>query len=328
MCVNILFGVTFFKGFIVGEFDLIKRYFATHDQGQGVVLGVGDDGAILQPTADMQLVISADTLVAGRHFAFDANAFDIGWKSLAVNLSDLAAMGATPRWCLLALTLPDNNEDFIREFAKGFTQLLSESNCALVGGDTTKGPLAISVTVMGEVPLNQAITRSGAKVGDDIYVSGMVGDAGLGLAVLQNRETSDDSEYVLSRLHRPTPRLALGQALRGIAHSALDISDGLAQDLSHILERSNVGADLYADLLPLSDALKDRADAVTLALTSGDDYELCFTAPVHLRNEVLAAAEKAHVSVTRVGSITASQSLQIWQNDQPLKLERLGFQHF
>lgn len=313
-----------------GEFDLIREFFTRPARDASVVLGVGDDAALLNVPAGEVLVVTTDSLVAGRHFPETASAFDIGWKSLAVNLSDLAAMGATARWVTLAITLPDNDEHFLRDFSRGFFALADQENVSLVGGDTTRGPLSITVTAMGTVPAAAALRRSGASIGDDLYVSGTVGDAGLGLRLALEQwldELSPDArDIVLTRLHRPQPQLALGAALRGLASAAMDVSDGVAQDLGHLLQASGVGAELALDALPLSPALQsiDPAFAIILALTSGDDYELLFTAPPAARDAVAALP----VPCTRIGRITTTRGLVLMRDGQPVDMAMTGYTHF
>ena len=318
----------------LSEFDLIRHYFTRQNNTPDVILGIGDDAAILQVPASEHLLVSTDTLVAGRHFPLDTTPEDIGWKALAVNLSDLAAMGATPRWCLLALTLPEADPVFLQGFAKGFWELANESGISLVGGDTTRGPLTITVTVMGTVPQGQALRRDGARPGDDIYVSGTPGDAGLALLLATGQIppnlTVHAQQAALKALNRPTPRLALGMALRGLASSAIDISDGLAQDLGHILDRSRLGATLNTELLPLSAALLacEHQQALRWALSAGDDYELCFTAaPEHAR-AIAELAHQHHARLSRIGHIDATPGLRLLQQGQPLPLALPGFQHF
>lgn len=313
-----------------GEFELIREYFTRPHQDAAVHLGVGDDAALIAVPAGDELVVTTDTLVAGRHFPEDASAFDIGWKSLAVNLSDLAAMGAQARWITLALTLPASDENFLREFSRGFFTLAEQENVSLVGGDTTRGPLSITVTAMGVVPQGAALKRSGAKVGDDIYISGTVGDAGLGLRLVLEQWPDDISDaardFVLARLHRPQPRLALGVQLRHLASACMDISDGLAQDLGHLLHASSVGAELMLESLPRSAALAeiDAAFADILALTSGDDYELLFTAPASARETISAL----HPACTRIGGITNTPGLFFLRDGHPIDMPKTGFQHF
>ncbi len=313
-----------------GEFELIREFFTQPCRDAAVHLGVGDDAALLVVPENHELVVTTDTLVSGRHFPEDAAPFDIGWKALAVNLSDLAAMAAEARWVTLALTLPDSSESFLREFAAGFFALAEKENVSLVGGDTTRGPLSITVTAMGVLPAGKALRRDGAKVGDDIYLSGTVGDAGLGLRVALQQWPDElpaaDEAFVLQRLHRPEPRLALAKALRGLASACLDVSDGLAQDLGHVLRASAVGAVLDIEALPRSAALAgiDAAFADVLALTSGDDYELLFTAAPQQRESIAALSPPC----TRIGRITAEQALVLCRKGVPVEMPHTGFQHF
>lgn len=313
-----------------GEFDLIREFFTRPARDASVVLGVGDDAALLTVPAGEVLAVTTDSLVAGRHFPETADAFDIGWKSLAVNLSDLAAMGATARWVALAITLPDNDENFLRDFSRGFFALADQENVSLVGGDTTRGPLSITVTAMGTVPVAAALRRDGAHPGDDLYVSGTVGDAGLGLRLALGQWLDELSpaarDIALTRLHRPQPQLALGAALRGLASAAMDVSDGVAQDLGHLLHASGVGAELALEALPLSPALQsiDPAFAVILALTSGDDYELLFTAPPAARDAVAALPTPC----TRIGRITPTRGLVLMRDGQPVDMAMTGYTHF
>lgn len=314
----------------MGEFELIRAFFRRPATDASVRLGVGDDCALLAPPPGEVLAVTTDTLVAGRHFPETAAAFDIGWKALAVNLSDLAAMGAQARWVTLALTLPDSDEAFLRAFADGFFALADAAGVSLVGGDTTRGPLSLTITAMGCVPAGAALCRDGARAGDDVYVSGTVGDAGLGLR-LELQQWVDDldsaaREMALARLRRPEPRLALGLALRGVASACLDVSDGLAQDLGHLLAASGVGAELELDALPRSAALAgiDAGFADILALTSGDDYELLFTAPPSARDAVAALP----LPCTRIGGITAEEGLRFRRHGQPVEMPVAGFTHF
>lgn len=313
-----------------GEFELIREFFTRPSRDAAVHLGVGDDAALIALPQGHELVVTTDTLVSGRHFPEDAAAFDIGWKSLAVNLSDLAAMGAEARWVTLALTLPDSNESFLREFAAGFWALAEKENISLVGGDTTRGPLSITVTAMGVVPVGQALRRDRAQAGDDVYVSGTVGDAGMGLRLLLQQwpdaMPADHASFFLQRLHRPQPRLSLAQALRAVATACLDISDGLAQDLGHLLQASHVGAVLDLEALPRSAALSaiDAAFADVLALTSGDDYELLFTASPRQRATIAALA----LPCTRIGRITAETALLLRRDGVLVDMPRSGFLHF
>ena len=319
------------------EFDLIARHFTRATPG--AVLGVGDDCALLAPTPGMQLAVSSDMLLEGRHFSPQDSPAGIGHKSLAVNLSDLAAMGATPRWATLAIALPEENDAWLTAFARGFFRMADMHGIELVGGDTTRGALTLSITVIGEVPPGQALRRDGARTGDDVWVSGVIGSAALALAYRQGRLFLEqiDAAKVLPALYLPTPRVALGIALRGIASSEIDISDGLLGDLGHILERSHVGAGPlgarleFATLptLPVVQAYLHEAVARDCVLAGGDDYELCFTAPASKHDAVLAAAESAGVAVTRVGQITAKPGLTVIDADgQPLPIEQTGYDHF
>ncbi|MDO9221995.1 MAG: thiamine-phosphate kinase, partial [Thiobacillus sp.] len=296
------------------EFSLIAKHFTRATPG--AVLGVGDDCALLAPTPGMQLAVSSDMLLEGRHFSPQDSPAGIGHKSLAVNLSDLAAMGATPRWATLAIALPEENDAWLTAFARGFFRLADLHGIELVGGDTTRGPLTLSITVMGEIPPGQALRRDGAQAGDDIWVSGALGSAALALAYRQGRLFMEqiDAARVLPALYLPTPRVALGIALRGLANSAIDISDGLLADLGHILERSGVGAQLAFSALPTLPIVQSylhEAVARECVLAGGDDYELCFTAAADRRDAIHAAAAGANVAVTRIGHITAEPGLNL-----------------
>lgn len=294
----------------LGEFDLIRRYFTSLGVAEGVALGVGDDGAVLDIPPGHQLVSVMDTLVAGVHFPEDTAPFDIGYRALAVNLSDLAAMGAEPRWFTLALTLPKADEAWLAGFAAGLRSLAERFGIALVGGDTTRGPLTITVQAEGLVPRGQVLKRSGARPGDGIYVTGTLGDAAAGLALHQGRlqADGDTAAFLRSRFFRPEPRVQTGLALRGLATACIDVSDGLLQDLGHVLAASGVGAKLDVDRLPLSAALDvlPRQEAVKLALSAGDDYELCFTRPDD-RGPVL----RTGAVITRVGEIIQASGLYL-----------------
>ncbi len=314
------------------EFDLIAKHFTRPTPG--AVLGVGDDCALLAPTPGMQLAVSSDMLLEGRHFSPQDSANGIGHKSLAVNLSDLAAMGATPRWTTLSIALPEANDVWLTAFARGFFRMADMHNIELVGGDTTRGALTISITVMGEVPPGQALRRDGAQAGDDIWVSGELGSAAAALAYRQRRLSMEqiDAAKVLPALYLPTPRVELGIALRSIASSAIDISDGLLGDLGHILERSNVGATLEFSALPTLPVMQNylhEAVARNCVLAGGDDYELCFTAPPNKQDAVRAAAESVGIVVSRVGRITTEPGLTVIGADgQPIPIEHTGHDHF
>ena len=313
------------------EFDLIRRHFTRATPG--VRLGIGDDAALLDVPVGETLAVTSDTLVAGRHFPPDTAAFDIGWKALAVNLSDLAAMGARPLGVTLALTLPEADEDWLAAFAAGFFALAEREGVPLVGGDTTRGPLSLTVTALGSVPPAQALRRDGARPGDLLCVSGMVGDAGLGLALALGGDPVPKLSpaarlLVRERLDRPEPRLALGLALRGLASAAMDISDGLAQDLGHLLAASGgLGARLALEQLPLSPALLacPSTQALTWALTAGDDYELLFTVPAACRDRLAGLP----TPVTVIGEVTAEPGLRLTWQGQPWEHGLPGgFRHF
>ena len=319
------------------EFDLIAKHFTRATPG--AVLGVGDDCALLAPTPGMQLAVSSDMLLEGRHFSPQDSPAGLGHKSLAVNLSDLAAMGATPRWATLAIALPEENDAWLTAFARGFFRMADRHGIELVGGDTTRGALTLSITVIGEVPPGQALRRDGAQAGDDVWVSGVIGSAALALAYRQGRLFMEqiDAAKVLPALYLPTPRVELGIALRGVATSAIDISDGLLGDLGHILERSKLGASpigarLEFAALPTLPVVQDylhEAVARDCVLAGGDDYELCFTAPADRRDAVAAAAQSVGVAVTRIGRITAGPGLTVIGPDgRPLPFEHTGYDHF
>ena len=325
----------------MGEFDLIDRYFKrpSHNAKRGqVALGIGDDCALLSPASGMQLAISTDMLVEGRHFFPNVDPFALGHKALAVNLSDLAACGAKPVAFSLALSLPDVDEAWLGGFSRGLFALADAHGCDLIGGDTTQGPLNICITVVGEVPAGQALLRSGARTGDDIYVSGTVGDARLALEVFRGRMAVPPEvfEAARARLEQPTPRVALGQALRGIATSAIDVSDGLLGDLGHVLLQSGVGARIEtAQALKLLAAGARSATALStdaqleLVFAGGDDYELVFTAPPSSAQSVQAAAAESRTPVTCIGRIEAEAGLRL-VDAQGVLLQRhyASFEHF
>ena len=318
----------------MGEFDLIRRFFQR--PVRRAALGVGDDCALLAPAPGMQLAVSSDMLVEGRHFFADVDPRLLGHKSLAVNLSDLAACGARPLAFTLALSLPRADAAWTEAFAAGLLALADAHGCELVGGDTTQGPLNICITVFGEVPPGQALLRSGARAGDDIWVSGSLGDARLALEALLGHTTLPPGTLAAARqrLEAPTPRVALGQALLGIASSALDVSDGLLGDLGHILEQSRVGASLDTRLItPLLDAGRHTPLAIDLlhqcTLSGGDDYELCFTAPADRRDAVQAAGRDSATRVTRIGCIEEQPGLRLIGPDGAAMAPRwASFDHF
>lgn len=317
----------------LSEFTLIDRFFSACGTPRAdCALGVGDDAALLRVPADRELAVTQDTLVQGVHFFAGSAPQPLGHKALAVNLSDLAAMGAEPAWATLALTLPAAGPAWLAAFAAGFCTLARDSGVQLVGGDITRGPLALSVTALGLVPHGQALRRSGARPGDLIYVSGTLGDAGLALLRLGQDREAELSDELRARLERPTPRLALGQALRGLASAAIDVSDGLAADLGHILECSGVGAELRLADLPLSPAitahLAQGGDRL-LPLSAGDDYELCFTLPPGHRADLEALVPRLACPITCIGRIGTRPGLRVLGPDgRTLPLARGGYDHF
>ncbi|WP_431067299.1 thiamine-phosphate kinase [Methylotuvimicrobium sp.] len=307
------------------EFDLIGRFFAGKKSLNAVTeLGIGDDCALLNVPAGYRLAVTADTMVENVHFLAGADPCDLGYKLLAVNLSDLASMGAEPIAVTLALTLPDVDESWLERFAEGFFELAAHYRIDLVGGDTTSGPLTLTVQAMGIVPAGQALRRSGARPGDGVYVTGKLGDAGLGLKIAQGDFCSTQPHDSLERFNRPKPRVEEGLALRNIARSCIDVSDGLAQDLGHILKQSSVGACLDWESLPLSGAVKAYIETTgdwTMPLRAGDDYELCFTVPAD-------KAASLTGSFTRIGVIEDSPRLRIHRLGTTELLRVQGFEHF
>ncbi len=311
------------------EFQLIDRIRTRVRNRDDVVLGIGDDAALLQVPPGMHLVVTADTLNAGVHFPQATTPADIGWKALAVNLSDLAAMGATPAWCTLSLSLPQVEESWVDAFLDGFMQLADQHEIALVGGDTTRGPLSISVTAMGLVETGSALRRDGARVGDDVWVTGTLGDAAAALeAVLAGREVA---VALRQRLDRPVPRIAAGRRLAGIAHSCIDLSDGLLADLGHVCARSGVGAEIDLPSLPVSAALAalDPAQRWRWQASGGDDYELCFAASPRNRELVMQALDFTEVAATRIGRIVAGQGVKAFDAEgREWQSIRSGYEHF
>lgn len=319
----------------LGEFELIGRYFNWPPVTRtGVVLGVGDDCALLAPAAGQQLAVSTDTLVEGRHFLSTVPPERLGHKALAVNLSDLAACGARPLAFTLALSMPRVEEAFLEALSRGMRALAQREGIALVGGDTTAGPLALTVTVFGEVPPGAALLRSGARVGDTLWVSGRLGDARLALDTFRGTVSLDASAFEATRraMEQPEPRVALGLALRGVATSAIDLSDGLLGDLGHILERSRVGAQVQLDALPRSAHLAAQPEPVqrSCLLAGGDDYELLFTAPEQAQAAVQEASARSGVPVTAVGRIVAGGGLRVLdgRGDAIVLGSLAGFDHF
>lgn len=301
----------------LGEFDLIQRFFKTQSELMltknpgSVKLGIGDDCALLKIDPTEEIAITSDMLVSGRHFFADTNPEWLGWKALAVNLSDLAAMGAKPVGFTLALALPDPNPSWLEAFSRGLFAIANQYDCPLIGGDTTAGPLNICITAFGSIPKDKAIRRSGALAGDDIWVSGFVGDARLTLAALRHEIelSKEDLVSIEARMHQPTPRLDLGIALRNVANSALDISDGLLGDLRHILKQSSKDAEIFLDRIPKSSTLlqQSQTNQNQYAASGGDDYELCFTASSSKRDVIAKISADLNLPLTQIGSIKSMQ---------------------
>ena len=319
-----------------GEFELIARYFnRVTSSRRDVEKGIGDDCALLNVPEKQTLAISTDTLVAGVHFLRDIHPADLGYKALAVNLSDLAAMGADPAWLTLAITLPEVNESWLAAFSDSLFELLDYYDMQLIGGDTTRGPLSLTLGIHGLVPTGRALKRSGAKPGDWIFVTGTLGDSAAGLSLLQHRHRLNDPavhEVLIKRHLRPMPRVLQGQALRNLATSTIDISDGLIADLGHILTASRVGARLNLEALPLSAALRDHFEpeqVLTWALSGGEDYELCFTVPEVNRGALDVALGHLGVPYTCIGQIAPeADGLTLLENGKPRRFNHKGFDHF
>ncbi len=314
------------------EFDVIARHFTR--PAANAVLGVGDDCALVDVSNGMDLAVSVDTMVSGTHFFPDVDPEHLGHKALAVNLSDLAAMGAMPYWAMLALTLPRVDHDWLAALAKGFFDLAEEFEVSLIGGDTTRGPLTLTVTIMGEVPAGAALRRSGAKAGNDIWVSGHIGDAALAVAHRHGKLVLTEADYgeAVMRLYEPAPRVGLGQALRGLATSAVDVSDGLLADLGHICSLSGVGATVELAAIPLSPigarhiATEAGRNAV---VAGGDDYELCFTANPNSRESIAELARMLGMPLTRIGQVKRGKGVSLLGTDgKPVKIDGRGFDHF
>jgi len=316
------------------EFELIKHFFTEQTvKRKDVLLGIGDDCAVVASTEKQNIVVTTDTLVAGVHFPLDTPARAIGHKAVAVNLSDIAAMGAKPSWLSLAITMPDVNDVWLGEFCAGVFDLCEYYNVELIGGDTTQGPLSITITAQGLTPENNYLSRAGAKTGDWLYVTGDIGDAALALQQI-NQNVSVESEFIdaiRKKLDYPKPRVLAGQALREYASAAIDISDGLIVDLEHICQASNVGANIVLDAIPLSNIMRDSLlleDAINLALTGGDDYELLFTVSEDNKVGMETALSHAGTPVTCIGQINASQTISTTLNNKPVPIAHAGFEHF
>ena len=318
----------------MSEFAVIEKYFTRNGNRVENVLGVGDDAAILYLPSSQELVTSIDAFVESVHFLKNTDPFLIGYKALAVSVSDMAAMGATPLSCLLSLSLPSIDDRWLEKFSRGLFSIANQFNVDLVGGDISQGPLVINTVVQGACARGQAILRSGAKYGDDIYVSGTLGDAAAGLAILQQdpRFQSGSCDALVRKLQQPVPRVELGVCLRGIASAAIDISDGLCADLGKIINLSQVGGEIHQACLPLSDNLlhvTDEQTAISLALTAGDDYELCFTAPKNQYNRLQTIAAQLDCPMTRIGEIKRQEGLTVKGADgKSYPIAQAGFEHF
>ncbi|QTF09517.1 thiamine-phosphate kinase [Brenneria izadpanahii] len=321
---------------VEGEFDLIARYFNRgRSSRRDVALGIGDDCALLSVAEKQLLAVSTDTLVSGIHFLPDIDPADLGYKSLAVNLSDLAAMGADPAWLSLAITLPETNSNWLSGYSDSLFELLDYYGMQLIGGDTTRGPLSLTLTIYGLVPAGRALTRKGARIGDWVYVTGSLGDSAAGLALLQGELSIDDEharQALIQRHLRPQPRILQGQALRDLASSAIDISDGLISDLRHVLKSSECGARINLDAIPHSPWLRDHVDAeqaLRWALSGGEDYELCFTVPEINRGALDMALGHLGAAYTCIGQISpSSEGVRFFRGEKEIELNWKGYDHF
>jgi thiamine-monophosphate kinase len=316
------------------EFELIKHFFTAQAvKRKDVLLGIGDDCAVVASTENQDIVVTTDTLVAGVHFPLETSPRAIGHKAVAVNLSDIAAMGAKPSWLSLAITLPEVDHDWLTEFSVGVFELCEYYNVQLIGGDTTEGPLSITITAQGLTPEGKYLSRSGAKAGDWLYVTGELGDAALALQHYKKQVTvsSEFAEIIKTKLDYPKPRVLAGQSLREFASSTIDLSDGLLADLGHICKASNVGANIVLDAIPLSEIMLKTLllnDAVNLALSGGDDYELLFTVSEHNKVGMETALSHAGTPVTCIGQINASKVISTTLNNKPVPIKSTGFEHF
>ncbi len=314
------------------EFELIAKHFTR--PAANAVLGVGDDAALVDVSNGMDLAVSTDTMVSGTHFFPDVDPENLGHKALAVNLSDMAAMGAMPYWTMLALTLPSVDDDWLAAFAKGFFDLAAEFDVSLIGGDTTRGPLSLTVTIMGEVPAGAALRRNGAKAGNDVWVSGNIGDAALAVAHRHGKVVLTETDYheAVMRLYEPTPRVKLGQALRGMATAAIDVSDGLLADLGHICRLSGVGATVDLNSIPVSPIGARHVSSsagLTAIVAGGDDYELCFTAPANARESIAELTDMLNIPLARIGQIRRGKGVSLLGPEgKPMKIDGRGYDHF
>lgn len=317
------------------EFDIIKSYFLTRSfQRRDVQLGIGDDCALTTVPEGQQLVTTTDTLIEGVHFPKETSGRAVAHKALAVNLSDLAAMGAEPAWISLSLSIPGYDDIWLRDFSLSLQELTEYYSIQLIGGDTVQGPLSITITAQGFIPEGQALMRSKARPGDWVYVTGTLGDAGLGLKLLQTKQGADlqHRNYLINRLNQPTPRLLAGTTLRRIATSCIDLSDGIKSDIQHILFASQVGATLDVEQLPLSEAMQaivGKEEGIRYALTSGDDYELLFTIPEEQKGSLDVAFANCNVPATCIGRINGvAEKLELKHGEDNYELSEEGFQHF
>lgn len=316
------------------EFDIIRQYFMLDNSRDDVSVGIGDDAAVLSVPAGYQLVQSVDTLVAGVHFPPETSAQDIAYKALAVNLSDMAAMGATPAWFTLAITLPDDDSDWLQSFSESLAALAQKFNLQLVGGDTTHGPLCISICINGFIPAGKALLRSNAKVKDKVYVSGTIGDAALALVAWQGQYLlrKETISFLNEKFYRPEPQLELGLLLREYASACIDISDGLAADLGHILQESKLGATIYFEKIPLSNEFKlnviDNELAIPLVLSGGDDYQLCFTVAAEKQSAFEKIVKEKNITVACIGDIELTEGLRCLVDNVEIDIQEAGYQHF
>ncbi len=318
-----------------GEFEIIDRYFARHAlQRPDVDIGIGDDAAVVRLPQDKRLVVTVDTIVEGVHFPADIGARDIGYRALAVNLSDLAAMGAEPAWAVMALTIPALNETWLEQFAEGFAELARSTNTALIGGDLVRGPLSVTITVHGILPADAGLTRSGASAGDVLYVTGTLGAAACGLTTLVGTVSDKgdrDSSRVVANFLNPQPRLREGRDLLSLASAAIDISDGLMIDIGRLVTASSVSASLDAGSIPVSDSVVTLCGddaALQFALSGGEDYELCFAVPPDKVDELNHVSSSWSCGCTRIGNLDDGEGVHIWQDGTLMSVDRVGFDHF
>lgn len=313
------------------EFDIIQQYFSkitNNQQAEHISLAIGDDAAIVDLPQGQELVICTDTLNEGIHFPKTTPAYDIAYKALTVNLSDIAAMGATPKWFTLNISLPDINESWIENFSQGLADIALQYNVKLIGGDTTRGPLSISITLAGHIKKNQALTRSAAKVGDNVYLTGCTGEAAFGLACIQNNIEHRSKDYFISRLNKPTARVEFAQSLVNVANACIDVSDGLVADAKHIAESSHVGINLYMNQITLPN-LKNKELARQYALAGGDDYELVFTMPVDSLNKLEDIKRKLSIKINCIGEVVEQTGVRVFdEKNIKIDLDETGYQHF